>query len=116
MSASYRNLAIEAAVLLASLIGVVVAIALSRRASPKLVLSFVLALVALAVGYVGLWTPFEFVPRIGYSWANGDYRLDIDVNRFFLVPLVLSLFALLLLAWRYWRSNRATKAVTPSQI
>jgi hypothetical protein len=117
MSASYRNLAIEAAVWLASIIGVVIAIALSCRASPKrLVPSFVLALFALAAGYLGLWTPFSFLPRIAYSWANGDYRLDIDVNQFFIVPLVLGLVALVLATWRYWRSSRAAKAVGPSQV
>jgi hypothetical protein len=117
MDHSYRNLAIEAAFWLTSIAGCAVALILNRRAPPKwLGLSMVLALFALTVGYLGLWTPFSFVPRIWYGWASGDYSLQIDLNRFFIVPLVLGSLALVLLAWCYWRSNRAIKAVGPSQV
>ena len=117
MDHSYRNLAIEAAFWLASIAGCAVALILNRRAPPKWpVVSLMLAVVALTVGCIGFWTPFSRVPRIVYTLSNDDFRFRVDLNRFFVVPLVVGLFALLLVAWRYWRSKRATKAVGPSQV
>ena len=108
MDESYRNLLIEAAVWLASLIACVVAIALSR--SPfrnRLVLSSVLALAAMIVGYLGFFTPFTFWPRIAYTWTNGDYRVALDLNKSFAAPLALGAVALGIAVSRTRKAKRA---------
>ena len=106
-SDSYRNLAIEAAVWPVSLAGGIVAIGLSR--SPfryRLVLSFVLAITAMIIGYLGFFTPFSFWPRIVYTWTNGDYRVGVDLNRFFGAPLAFGAVGLWLAISRSWKLNR----------
>lgn len=112
MSETYRNLLIEAAVWVASLAGCAGALALSRRDPPKWpLLSATLAVITLAIGCIGLWTPFAVLPRIAYSWTNGNFRLSLDLNEFFVVPLVLGLLAVLLAFWRYSHSYHATDAM-----
>jgi hypothetical protein len=107
MAEAYRNLLIEGAVWLVSLVGGVLAIGLSR--SPyrhRLTLSFVLAVSAMIIGYLGFFTRFSFWPRIAYSWSNGDYRIALDLNKFFGAPLVFGAVALWLAVSRAWKLNR----------
>ncbi len=100
-SAAYRNLIIEAVIWLAGLAGCFVALVLSRSPSRnRRILSFILATTSMLIGYLGLFTPFTFWPRIAYSWANGDFRVALDVNRFFGVPLALGAVALWLAIYR----------------
>jgi hypothetical protein len=111
MSESYRNLLIEAAVWVASLAGCAGALALSRRDPPKWpFLALTLSVLTLVVGCVGLWTPFSVVPRVAYSWTNGGFRLYLDLNQFFVVPLVLGSLGILLAVWRRSHSNRTLRA------
>jgi hypothetical protein len=102
----YLDLEIEAGVWLVTVVGCGVATLLSRQAPPKCpALSLILALLALVVGALGLWTPFSFLPRLGYSWIDRDERFHfyIEVNQFFVVPLVLGTLLSLLALWRRWR-------------
>jgi hypothetical protein len=112
---SYRNLAIEAAVWLASIVGCAVALILSRRAPLKLsILSLLLALIALTVGYVGLWTPFSVVPRIAYTSSNDHYHWALDLNQFFVVPVVLGLISLVFAVSRSCPSSRPATTSEPT--
>jgi hypothetical protein len=102
------NLGVEAAIWMAGLIAGIVAISLSRGPSAKrLTWSFVLALAALVIGWLGFFTPFSFWPRIAYSWTNGEYQIALDLNRFFGAPLAFGAVALWLAISRSWKLRRA---------
>jgi hypothetical protein len=88
----YDDLALEAVIWLASLIGCAIALFLSRREPPKWpALALTLAVGALAIGAEGLWATFGVMPRV---------QLELDVQQFFVVPLVLGSLLLLLLLSR----------------
>jgi hypothetical protein len=108
MGKSYLHLIIEAAICVGGLISGIIAISLSRGPSLKrFVWSLALALAAIVIGWLGLFTPFSFWPRIAYSWTNGDYRIAMDLNCFFGAPLAFGTVGVWLAISRSWRLKRA---------
>ncbi len=83
--------------ILSVVIGVFAVMGSRRVASQRGWLPLGLALIAIAIGVVGFWTPFSMWPRLAYTWANGDFSVTIDFSWFFALPLLLGVLAVVLL-------------------
>jgi hypothetical protein len=68
-------------------------------------ISGLLALASVVVGVIGFtaWTPFGFLPQIGYTRSSDNFEFHLRSSWFFLGPLILGAIAALLVAWKQVR-------------
>jgi hypothetical protein len=71
-------------------------------APPRPVLAVTLALIAVAIGYLGFgrWSPFRFFPQVGWMWSEGDEEIYLASGWFFVAPLLLGSAGIALLIFQ----------------
>ena len=103
--------AVAAAFWLAGLVCSGAALIFSRPKAPRRFWApVILAVVALAIGYLGLHT------HITYSRTVNGHGWSLDSRWFFVAPLVLGAVALALTLWRRYKSDPRPVAGAPPRI
>src|SRR5262245_53352728 len=99
----------QAALMLCSLLLCAWATALSIRSPSRCFRPcLILAVIALGIGFMGVWAPISFWPRMGFSWqfANG-WHIAFDFRWCFIPPLLIAGGTCALVVWRHRRSRHA---------